>query len=294
VTRARPGASCALVCAALLVACANPRQTPPSLPAGPEPAAHAPPASIPPDLPLTAFARAQRAAAHAAAQQGRWADALWAWDVVLALDPQDAQALQQRAAAQNAAAAAVAERLPRAQQAQQRGEWDAALRGYIDVLAIDPGHIEAAEGLRETERLRTRRGLLGGSREAYANPPPRDRAASTRTPATKPSTARPPAVAGASINDREHASLLASQGDIDEAIALLRPLATAPGANPATRQQLANLYFRQASKLELTDRSGAVVALENGLALDPGNRYATARLKVLRAVPAAAPALPAR
>jgi len=279
----------ALVWLALAAGCASapdaappPAPTPVRTPALPP----RPPAPLPPSTEsvLKAFELQQREAARSAARQGHWADAQWAWDIVLALDPGDAEAAAQRAAAKAAGAAAVAERLPRAQLAQQRGEWESAARLYLEVLAIDPAQSAAADALREIERVRTRRGPTSSTRNLYAAPAP----ATARGPAR---TTVPAAAPGADINDVEHASMLADQGDLEAAIVMLRPLATGPRAAPATQRLLASFYFRQASKLEATDRAGAIKALELGLALDPAHRTAAARLKLLRpAAPAASPA----
>ncbi|HEY6136048.1 MAG TPA: hypothetical protein VIW70_18895 [Rubrivivax sp.] len=281
---ASAGVACGLVGVALCAGCASPSKAPSQAPPIAAPAEDVAPPAAAAKSPLAAFESRQRAAAHAAARQGRWADAQWAWDVVLALAPEDPEARQQRVAAHAAAMAAVAERLPRAQQAQHRGDWDAATRLYLEVLAIDPGHAAAADALREIGRVHTRRGQTGASRDPYAARSQRAATAPARSSANKPS-APAPSPAG-NVNDREHASLLASQGDVDAAIQMLKPMAHGTRADPQARQQLANLYFRQASRLELSDRSGAIAALENGLALDPANRYAAARLKLLRAAPA--------
>ncbi len=287
------GALCATAALVLAAGCASPPEPAPPLPAPtlpspPTPSRAAPRAAA--ESPLADFTRDQREAARLAVRQGRWADALWAWEVVLALEPQDAEALAQRAAAQAAAAAAVADRLPRAQMAQQRGQWETAARLYLEVLAIDPSQSPAADALREIERSRMRRLAMAGLRDGQATPAAATAGRAHRAAATP----APPAVAPASHNnDAEHASMLASQGDIDAAIALLRPQASAPGAAPQTRRLLASFYFRQASRLELNDRAAAVHALVQGLVLDPGHRVAAARLRLLRPAPAGSLPAPA-
>ena len=292
------GALCATAALVLAAGCASPPEpaaplpapTLPTPPTPPTPSRAAPWAAA--ESPLGDFTRDQREAARLAVRQGRWADASWAWEVVLALEPQDAEALAQRAAAQAAAAAAVADRLPRAQMAQQRGQWEAAARLYLEVLAIDPSQSPAADALREIERSRMRRLAMAGLRDGQATPAAATAGRAHRAAATP----APPALAPASHNnDAEHASMLASQGDIDAAIALLRPQASAPGAAPQTRRLLASFYFRQASRLEQNDRAAAVHALVQGLVLDPGHRVAAARLRLLRPAPAGSlPSLPSR
>jgi hypothetical protein len=88
-------------------------------------------------------------------------------------------------------------------------------------------------------------------------------------------------------NDLEHASMLASQGDVDSAIALLKPMSSGPRADVNARKLLADLYVQQSDKLAAKDRAGAVRALETSLQLVPGHRMATARLRALQLAPAA-------
>jgi hypothetical protein len=138
------------VLAGSLGACADVSQAP-----GDEPADDAAPGTPPENL--TAFERQQRDAAEAAARQGRWLDAIWTWNIVLALSPNDADAKRQRAQAQHAIDAALPERLTRARAAHARGDIDTAARAYLDVLALAPDHAGAADALREIEHERVRR-----------------------------------------------------------------------------------------------------------------------------------------
>ncbi len=294
----------ASLAAALLVACASvddgdapPHPAPVPRPPRHEPPAPASPRGLPPApeaQALLTFEKSQRNAAEAAAAQQRWVDAIWAWEVVLALKPRDAQAQAQRSAAQAAVAAGVAERLPRAAQARQRGDAEAASRLYLEVLALAPGEPGAAEALREMERQRARRTAAVTARAPSTSAalslaaalPPRQMAPppaallpshSALKPAPDPTTER------ADSNDLEHASLLAAQGEIDAAIALLRPLASRPRANPAARTPLADLYWRQAERLEARgERGAAITALQRCLQLVPSHRLAAARLVVLQ------------
>lgn len=234
----------------------------------PAPGGGAPrPDARPPARPaaVVAYEARQRAEAEAAQQQGRLADALWAWDIVLALAPNDAAAAKRRAEVQALAEAGAAERVARARQAQQRGEHDAAVRLNLEALALLPGphptSSAAADSLREIERERTKRGNVVGFRAAQVL---------QRSPAA------------AERNELEHAALLAGQGDIDAAIVTLEPLVARRPADTAARNALADLLVRRAERQQPTDLPGAVAALERALQLVPGHRSASARLKAWR------------
>jgi len=208
---------------------------------------------------LGAFEQHQREVARAAAEHGRWVEAIWAWDVVLALQPGDGAARSQREAAAAKAASIAADHQARARQARQRGDLDAAVKLYLEALAVMPNDAAAADALREIERSRTRRGSVSAMRTAS---PMRARAAAT----------------GGDRNDLEHASLLAQQGEFESAIALLAPLTK----DPRARAQLADIYWRQALSLEARDHAGAVAALQHCLQLEPGHKLATEKLKALK------------
>lgn len=224
---------------------------------------------------VAAFEQRHRQLAAQAAAQGRWADAQAAWDVVLALKPHDGEALARRHDAAAAAEAGVAERLPRARQAQQRGDAEGASRLYLQVLALDPTNAEAADALRaiEFERLRRTRSAMAARDPGYRRPD----AVAEPVPAPAPMPA-----AGSVRSNVEHASMLARQGEVDAAIALLHPVATARHADPAARALMADLYVQQAERLAVTDRAAAIAALENGLKFAPAHPMATARLRELR------------
>ena len=241
---------------------------------------------ISPDSPLQAFERQHRQAAQVAAAQGRWADAQWEWDIVLALKPDDAEAKSLQAQAQGNATSTAAAAVARARQAQQRGEADAATRAYLEALAATPNDTAIADALRELERSRGRRGNAQGSKAMAAPAPAAKRTATARGGNGELDS-----------NDLEHASMLASQGDVDSAIALLKPLSSGPRADATARNLLADLYVQQSDKLAAKDRAGAIRALEACLQLLPGHRAAAAKLKALKlvaAAPAAASAAPTR
>ena len=127
------------------------------------PAAAKPGINTTPQTPaVVAFEAQQHQAAQSAAALGRWFEAAEAWDVLLALHPQDSslQRLQEQAEA-NARSEAT-ERVKRAKAAQQRGDADAAWRLYLEALALQPGHEDAVVALRTLDRER------GGRRQSFA------------------------------------------------------------------------------------------------------------------------------
>lgn len=226
----------------------------------------------------------QRALAEAAMQQRRWADAVWAWDVVLALAPRDAKARDQRNKARVQAEAAAAERRARAQQARQKGDAEGAMRLYLEALAQWPADAESADALREMERQRTRRGNVNGYRVPGTVP--------ARRP--YPDDARATAAVVTGHNELEHASLLASQGDLDAAIAMLQPLSMGRRPDPAVRSRLADFYWRKAEQVAAKDPQAAIGALQRALQLAPGHPRATAKLKELKAASPTPSRSPAR
>ena len=256
-----------------LAACSTPPGTP-APPAEPAPQ-QAPRSREQPPPPRTTsavdqFEQNHRTAAEAAVRKGRWNEAIWAWDVVLALKPDDAEAIAGRRTADTAAQAAVAERLPRAAQARSRGDLEQAVRLYLEVLALRPGHAESADALRAMEIERSRRQAVGSFARAMVPGPAAPRTAPARQ------------ASGSGI-DLEHASLLAGQGDIDAAIALLQPANGSRRAEPEARALLADLYVKQADKLAASDRPAALNALRQSLRTVPGHPAATLRLRQLQA-----------
>ena len=229
----------------------------------------------PPTTPLADLATRQRAAAESAERQGRWAEALWAWDVLRALRPEDAEVVRRRGLAQDAAQAGVADRLQRARLAMQRADSDLAARLYLDALALSPGQAEAANGLRAIERERVKRQHLG---QLSRNTMTRRSTDPAQSLIASAAGKRP--ASGAS-NEVEHASLLAAQGEIAGAIAVLTPLVAQSRADPAARSLLADLHFRQAETQLPSDRAAAVASMQRSLQLAPSNAQVAARLKQL-------------
>ena len=155
----------ALGACALLAACAGaPPQAPSAL--APPPAAAGP-------SPVQAFAQRWRERAEAAAREGRLADAADAWEILAVLDPSDAEAAERLAGVRREIAAGVDDHLARARQAGKRGELEAATTQYLAVLALQPGHAQAADGLRAIERERNRRALAkaASARKSSADAP---------------------------------------------------------------------------------------------------------------------------
>lgn len=245
----------------LLAGCAAP-------PVGPLPAEPAP--AVDKGSPVALFERQTRERALLATRQGRLGEAAQAWDVLLALRPDAREAREARAELQRRIDAAVADRSQRAQRAQQRGELDAATQLYLAVLALQPEHAQAAEALRALERERVRRQQLGRP----------SRLALTRRAQAEAEMAAP---AAAHI-ELEHAALLAGQGEIDGAIALLEPRVAAEPRADAARAALADLYQRKAEQaLAARDTLAATTWLEKSLRLDPGDAKAADQLRQLRA-----------
>lgn len=248
----------------LVAGCAGRGQTVPP-PVTNEPAPSAAPVASPA---LTAFEARQREAADAALQRGRWVDAMWALDVLQALRPDDANLVSRRAQAEELAKQAASERRQQAKAAQQRGDSDSAMRLNLDVLSLAPSatlQAEAADALRALERDRVARQHLGVSaRLAFA-----------RGPAQEKITGK---AASAGRNDVEHASMMAAQGDVSGAIALLKPVNAQANADPAARRLLADLYLRQAESLWPQQASAAISAAERGLKAEPKHKLLSERL----------------
>jgi hypothetical protein len=259
------------LCATLIVAgatvgCAGRGQVV-AQPAPSEAAAPAP-SGVPLNPALPAFEARQREAADSATQRGRWAEAIWALDVLQALNPNDATLKARRAQAEESVKLAASERRQQATLAQQRGDGEAATRLHLEVLSLQPTpglQAEAAEALRALERERVARQHLGiSARQAFA-----------RSPGQETLNVK---AASAGRNDVEHASMMAAQGDVGGAIALLKPVNVQPNADPAARRLLADLYLRQAEGLWPQQASAAISAAERGLKADPKHKALHERL----------------
>jgi tetratricopeptide (TPR) repeat protein len=279
--RAARAASVFAVCLAVL-ACSTP--LPPGEPAvGSSAAPDEMPLPAQAQSPNPAFERKQRARALLLERQGQLGDAALAWEVLTVLRPDAAEYRDRLAETRRQVDAAVAERLPRAAQAQQRGELDAATAQYLAVLALQPEQAQAAEALRAIERQRNKRNYLGKYSRLTLT---RRSMAEATMPAAAPES-----------NELEHASILASQGDVADAITVLERRLAADKRDDGARRLLADIYFQKGERLAARDKKGAVAALERSLRLDPAHAPAAALLKQVRAgmapATAAAPATPA-
>ena len=188
---------------------------------------------------VLAFEQRQRDTALAATRQRRLAEAALAWEILSVLRPDNADYRERHAQTLRQIDAAVAERLPRAARAAQRGDWDSATQLYLGVLALQPVNEVAAEALRGLERERIKRQQLGKSaRQALA----------LARSSVAPIPLEPPPTPAES-NALEHAALLADDDEFEAAIALLeRQLALDP-TDVAVQRRLAGVQQRRADAL---------------------------------------------
>lgn len=216
-------------------------------------------APVMPDAPLQGYERAQAERAASAEAAGQWADAALAWEILSVLRPDDQQVRQRLESARRRIDTLANDRQAAAVAAHRRGDLEGAMQAYLDVLTLDPSRRIAADALRQIERDRTRRSVVG----RFARPPvPRRNVEAEMAAAIEPSEP-----ARAANSQREHATLLARQGDLDGAIQLLRD-------SPATRQDaahrnlLADLYVQKAESLRQRQPELARQAVDAALALD--------------------------
>jgi hypothetical protein len=237
------------------------------------------------DPALAAYEQRHRQAAKTASNDGRLADALWHWDIVLALHPQDEAVRRQRTQLQDRAQAQAQDRMNRAQQAQQQGNTEGAQRLYMEALAAQPTHRAAADALREMERQRTRRGQVNASFTMKAN--------IGKTAAATPKGAKSKSMGTGNAtpderNEAEHSSLMLMQDDAnaDSAARTRTPTAdaTSTGSGQAASTGSGQACER-APRLEATDTKAAIKAWRECMAAKPGDERAAARLRELQARP---------
>ena len=249
-----------------------------STPPNPKPVTAQPSASVAPtaapsaaasfavadDSQVLRFEQSWREAAVQAQGQGRLAQAALAWEVLTVLRPAQAEYQAQLAKTQQAIDASVRQRLARAGVARASGEGNAAERGYLEVLALDPANAAAVQALRSLEQERKRASVVG----RFAAPP-----ASLLSSAPSNSLATPSARnADLAIGQRnviEHASMLAGQGEIDAAIAMLNDASAAAPRDVVLRRLLAQWHWQRAERLASSQPAAARADLERALALDP-------------------------
>jgi len=233
-------------------------------------------APVAPASPHAGFEQRQRERALSLTREGRLADAAVAWEVLVVLRPEVAAYRERADEVKRQIDAAVAELLPRAAQAARRGEVDGAMQLYLAVLAAEPQHAKAADALRALERERIRRNHVG----KY-----------TRFTLTRRSISDGEMKSVPKLEERnelEHASMLAGQGDFDDAIALLEQRLAANPRERATQRLLADLYFQKVQAQPGLDKAAAIRWLERSVRLDPTHAAAKARLWQLKSAPAAA------
>ena len=271
----RPIAS--LFIGTMIVACG----TEPRPPAAPE---NAMPSTA--RLPATTSSFEQRLRDRALSQgrQGHLADAAISWEILTVLRPYASEYRDGLNETRRLIDTAVSDRLQRAQQAGKRRELDAAAAQYLSVLALQPDQEQAAEALRGIERERNKLLYLGKF----------SRLTLTRRAAADAQMASPGPSAPLDRNEVEHAAMLGTQGEFDDAIALLERHLAADRGDSRACLLLADMYFQKAEKQLARDKSGAVAWFEKSLRLDASNQRAAARLKQLKSGPpptASAPCL---
>lgn len=226
---------------------------------------------------LASFELTMQQRAQDAERQGQLADAAWAWEALSLARPARGDAAAELVRLRGVMQSRVTAALAQAQQDRQRGELERAMRGYLTVLSLQSEHRGAAEALRAIERERNERQFLGRFSRQTITRSTRDAAQAQAAP---DKTSAPE-----SSNLSEHATLLAAQGDVDSAMALLAPAALAAGADPDLRRLLAQLHCQRARSLPAQPAAAVVAALRECLRLDPTQESAAASLKALGTAP---------
>lgn len=242
---------------------------PPSAPPAPADEIAAMAARMP--APGSVFERRLRDRALSQGRQGRLADAAVSWEILTVLRPDAPEYRDRLADIRQLIETTLPDRLQRAAQAQRRGDLDAAAVHYLAALSLQPDHAQAAEALRQIERERNRRGYLGKH----------SRTTLTRRAMTDAMANAAPAVP-LDRNEVEHAAMLATQGELDDAIALLERHLLLDKRDAAACELLADVYFQKAEKQLPRDRAAALAAYEKGMRLDGSNPRVGARLKALK------------
>jgi hypothetical protein len=269
-----PIVPCAVVMCAVLAGCDTPPAAAPQ--AGERGTAALVAVPAPPrEAPLDELERRWLERLATAERNGQWAQAALALEVLVLLNP---RAHQERQAELNKRISQThAERLQRAQQELAAGRLEAAEQLYLSALALRPQSGDAAQALRAIERTRNKRDYLGQS----------SRITLTRRYAVPATTAQAAAQLDASM-EREHAAMLATQGDTDAAIAILEDQLARDKADRATRSMLVELYVKKAQGLRGQDLPASRAALAQALRLVPDHTGALALMKQLPPPPAKA------
>lgn len=274
------GAGRALIAAAwlaLISGCASPPPPAPRTAARQAEMPTPPPAES--ESAIAQYERTQQARAAAAESQGRLADAALTLEVLALLQPDDPGYSRRLDALRKRIDGAVSDRLGRAEAAQRRGDFDLAAQLCLEALAMAPRHAAAAEQLRAIERERNRRSFVGRfSRQTLTR----------RAIAEGEMSGGNEASPGTSRNQLEHATLLARNGDLDAAIALLRDGIRGNG-DVAQKSLLADLYVQRAEAQRANDPKAARASVNAALALDPAHAAARALARRLPPEPRPAP-----
>jgi tetratricopeptide (TPR) repeat protein len=218
-----------------------------------------------------AFEQKQRERAINFARQKRLGDAALTWEVLVVLRPDVAEYRERWAEAQRQIDAAVAERMPRGAQAMQRGDLDGAAQQYLAVLALQPQNDQAADAMRGVERERNKRNYLGKFSRVTLT---RRAMADAEMPVD--------ASRMASRNEIEYASLLANDGEYDDAIGLLEKRLATDKRDTAAKRLLASVYSRKADSMLPADKPGAIAAFERSVKLDPTDSVVVGKLRRLK------------
>jgi len=203
--------------------------------------------------PASAYEQRLRERALVQVRQGRLAEAALSWEVLTVLRPDAGEYRERLNETRRLIEAALPERLRRAQQAQRRGELDAATASYLSVLALQPDHEAAADALRAIERERNRIHYLGKYSRITL-----ERRGGLQSTAKRPANAM-------EGNEVEHAALLGAQGEVDAAIALLERYLAVQGADAKACQLLAEM-LQKSKRVDAVSARAARTKQGNGAA----------------------------
>lgn len=262
-TRCRAGLLISALLGSMLAACTS---TPPVDPN----AAHSPA--------VDAFEQRTLADAQSQMRQGHLAEAALSWEALSLLRPAHPMYAQQLAQTRDLIAQKVADQLPAARQARQRGALEEASQRYLAILALQADNTSAAQALRDIEQQRNKQLYLGRySRLTLAKAAPSKQMAQGKQAANT--------TLAAERNALEHAALLAGQGEFDDAITLLQQELAARPKEGTTIALLADVYYRQAVSLEARDKPAALAALRQCLRWAPAHTEARRKLAQLTSKP---------
>lgn len=228
------------------------------------------------------FEAEQREKAVGATRRNALEEAALAWEVLVVLRPDVTEYRERLRDTRKRIEEDVSERLAGAALAARQGDLDGATRKYLEVLALQPDNEPADDALRALERERNRR----NTRNKSAHPTIARAAQAAQANGEKPVVSNEMATR----NDLEHASMLADNGEFDEAIGLLQTRLAGNSRDAVIRRLLAEVYFRKAESLLPLDRAAALAALKRSVQLDPTEPAAAARLEQLQGGAATPPA----